>query len=120
MTAVPPAWTLACTLSVLRALEAAGKRGRLQRSIIGRLRAEHVPPWEVHMHVPLARRSADCGRLLDGVWDLLSACLPQSQAAAEAVDACHDYAVWLIVTRQAFDPADLARYLAGDRDRLPA
>ena len=117
---VPTEWTMACTLSVLHALTTAGKRGRLPRAITGRLRAQRVPAWEVHEHVALAARSADCGRLLDGVWDLLRACLPDNPSAREAVNACHDYTTWLLVTRTGFDPRDLARYLAGHRDPLPA
>ncbi|MFT4086143.1 MAG: hypothetical protein QM658_03160 [Gordonia sp. (in: high G+C Gram-positive bacteria)] len=117
---VPADWSAACTLGVLRALEAAGKRGRLPRSTIGRLRAEGVPAWEVHLHVRLAARSADCGRLLNGVWDLLAAVLPNTPEAVRAVEACHDYAVLLLVTGTAFNPADFAAYLAGERVPLPA
>lgn len=117
---VPDAWQLACTLGVLRALEAAGKRGRLPRATVGRLRAAGVPAWEVHLQVRIAARSQDCGRLLEGCWDILRATLPHGASAEEAIAACHDYAVWLLVTQQPFAGSELARYLAGHRDRLPA
>lgn len=53
-------------LAVLRALEAAGKRGKLPRSQMGLVKGQ--PTHIVHTLVPLASSSADCERLLSGVW----------------------------------------------------
>lgn len=57
---------LAAELSVLRALEAAGKRGRLSRSQMGIVKGE--PTHTVHTIVRLAATPAECERLLSGVW----------------------------------------------------
>jgi hypothetical protein len=57
---------LAAELAVLRALEAAGKRARLPRSIMGQING--TPTHLVHTVVPLATTEEGCDRLLAGVW----------------------------------------------------
>lgn len=97
-------------LAVLRALEAAGKRGRLPRSVLAQ--ALRTETHNVHAAVALATSRAECDRLLAGVWDHLCMVMPEHD---DFVDCLDDFVRDLIVGRRPYDRAHLHAYLA---DRL--
>ena len=98
---------LAAELSVLRALEVAGKRGRLNRADMGRCSA--VPTHEVHTVVRLAGTEAECARLLAGAWTHLELVLPESARLVRALDW---YVRSLIVRQERHHRRDLDRVIA--------
>jgi hypothetical protein len=98
---------LAAELAVLRALEAAGKRGRLSRSTLGVLKG--TPTHLVHTRVQLAMAPAECDRLLAGVWAHLDLILP---GEARLVQACDWYVRELIVAQRPHSRRELDRVLA--------
>lgn len=109
---------MVCEFGVLKALEAAGKRGRLPRSTMGKLMQDGVPNYAVHTRVLLAQTPGDCDRLLAGAWDIMREVLPEATSAA-LVQACTRYTTDLLLTRKPFDRGELDRHLAAARATLP-
>ena len=97
---------LAAEVSVLRALEVAGKRGRMNRADMGR--CSGVPSYEVHTVVKLAASDAECGRLLSGAWAHLELVLPDSDRLVRALDW---YVRSLIVRQERHHRHDLERVI---------
>ena len=109
---------LVCELGVLQALAAAGKRGRLPRSTVGRLMHDGVARTEVHTRVVLARDLDDMGRLLARAWDILAAVLPAAVADV-CVRECDAYTRRLITERRPFDRAEFHRRMDHARAAVP-
>ena len=99
---------LAAELSVLRALEAAGKRGRLSRSQMGIVKGK--PTHTVHTIVALAATPADCDRLLSGVWVHLQ--LVTDEADPKLIAGLDWYVRELIVNQRKHTRRELDRVLA--------
>lgn len=97
---------LAAELSVLRALEVAGKRARMNRANMGRCSV--VATYEVHTVVKLATSDAECTRLLAGAWTHLEVVLPDSGRLVQALDW---YVRSLIVRQELHHRRDLERVI---------
>lgn len=103
----PYAEDVVAELAVLRALEAAGKRARLSRSVMAEART--YPSHTVHERFLLARTRRECDRLLRGVWDHLQLVLPEH--AEQIARACDGYVRDLIVRQAPHDRDALVAYL---------
>lgn len=97
--------SLVVELAVLRALEVAGKRGRLSREQMG----VKCPTYAVHVVHELAGEPDGCDRLLAGAWSLLEVVVPGQDRLVQALDW---YVRQLIVNRVPHTREDLDRVLA--------